>query len=421
MLGFQHGGTQTRAGRNLDFGEVELLVVACLLLHLVVTFQTGLVLGLTGLRRGTHPIELALQALGELGVLGALDLHTLGLGLQVGGVVALVRVQVAAIHFADPFGHIVHEVTIVGDGDDGALVLVQELLQPQDRFGIQMVGGLVEQQQIRSLKQQLAQCHTTALATGAHAHRRIRIRALQRIHGLLELGVEIPTVGGVDVVLQLAHFLHQSVEIGVRIGHLLANLVETRHLFGDRAERHLDVLADGLGVVQRRFLLQNADGETRGQVGFAVGNGVEAGHDLQQRGLTHAVRADDADLRAWQEAQGHVVKNHAVAVSLAGLDHLVNKLSQCCVPSLRNVGIPAFCVCRSTENRTCSPCCGALPARLVADESQVCCELIEAKCFRTVSIRKVPSPIIPYPVYTEWRLLVGGMGAIRRRAIRHVR
>ena len=290
-----------------------------------------------------------------------------------------------------------------------------------------MVGGLVEQQQIRSLKQQLAQCHTTALATGAHAHRRIRIRALQSVHGLLELGVEIPTVGRVDIVLQLAHFFHQRVEIGVRIGHFLANLVETRHLFGDRAECHLDVLADGLGVIQRRFLLQNADGETRGQVGFAVGNGVEAGHNLQQRGLTHAVRADDADLRARQEAQGHIVKNHSVAVSLAGLDHLVNKLSQCCVPSLRNVGIPAFCVCRSMENRTCSPCCGALPARLVVDESQVCCELIEAKCFRTVSIRKVPSPIIPYPVYTAvvGRLcgngsvppyVVGGDGGLLRRS-----
>ena len=244
-----------------------------------------------------------------------------------------------------------------------------------------MVGGLVKQQQIRSLKQQLAQCHTTALAAGADGHRSVRIRALQSVHGLLELGVEIPTVGRVDIVLQLAHFFHQRVEIGVRIGHLLANLVETRHLFCDRAERHLDVLADGFGVVQRRLLLQNADGETRGQVGFAVGNGVEAGHDLQQRGLTHAVRADDADLRARQEAQGHVVKNHAVAVSLAGLDHLVNKLSQCCVPSLRNVGIPAFCVCRSTENRTCSPCCGALPARLVADESQVCCNSSKPSVF----------------------------------------
>ena len=34
---------------------------------------------------------------------------------------------------------------------------------------------------------------------------------------------------------------------------------------------------------------------------------------------------------------------------LQGLTYLNNKFSQCCVPSLRNVGIPAFCVSRSTE------------------------------------------------------------------------
>ena len=349
MLGFQHGGAQTRAGRNLDFGEVELLVATCLLLHLVIAFQTGLVLGLTGLRRGAHPVEFVLQALGELGVLGALNLHTLGLGLQVSGVVTLIRVQVTAIDLADPFGHVVHEVTVVGDGDDGTLVLVQELLQPQDRLGIEVVRGLVEQQQVRSFEQQLAQCHTAAFTTGAYGHRSVRVRALQGVHGLLELGVEIPAVGGVDVVLQLAHLFHQGVEVGIRIGHFLTDLVETGHLFGDFAERHLDVLADGLGLVQRRLLLQDADGESRGQIGFAVGDGVDAGHDLEQRGLAHAVRADDADLGARQEAQGHVIENHAVAVSLAGLDHLINEFSQCCVPSLRNVGIPACCMSKSTE------------------------------------------------------------------------
>ncbi len=71
MLGFQHGGAQTRTGRDLDLGEVELLVVACLILHLVVAFQTCLVLGLTGLGGGAHPVELVLQALGQLGILGA--------------------------------------------------------------------------------------------------------------------------------------------------------------------------------------------------------------------------------------------------------------------------------------------------------------------------------------------------------------
>ena len=39
-------------------------------------------------------------------------------------------------------------------------------------------------------------------------------------------------------------------------------------------------------------------------------------------------------------------------------------------------------------------------------------QLIEAKCFRTVSIRKVPSPIIPYPVYT-----VGVSSAVQARQI----
>ena len=207
-----------------------------------------------------------------------------------------------------------------------------------------MVGRLVEQQQIRSLKQQLAQCHTTAFTTGAYRYRSIRIRALQSIHSLLKLRIKIPTICSVNIVLQLAHLIHQSIEIGIRIGHFLANLVETSHLFSDLTERHLDVLANSLGVIQRRFLLQNADGITRSQRSLAIRHGVESGHDLQQRGLTHAVRANNANLRARQEAQSHVIENHTVAVSLAGLDHLVNEFSQCCVPSLRNVGIPACCM-----------------------------------------------------------------------------
>ena len=93
----------------------------------------------------------------------------------------------AAVDLADPFGHVVHEVTVVGDGDDGALVLVQELLQPQNRLSVEVVGGLVEQQQVGGFKQQLAQCHTATLATRAHGDRGVHVGALQRVHGLFEL------------------------------------------------------------------------------------------------------------------------------------------------------------------------------------------------------------------------------------------
>jgi len=38
------------------------------------------------------------------------------------------------------------------------------LLQPGHAFGVQVVGGLVEQQQIRPLQQHLAQGHAPAFA-----------------------------------------------------------------------------------------------------------------------------------------------------------------------------------------------------------------------------------------------------------------
>jgi hypothetical protein len=216
----------------------------------------------------------------------------------------------------------------VGDGDDGALVLVQELFEPQDRLGIQVVGRLVEQQQVGRFEQQFAQRHATALAARALDDRGIRVGALQRVHRLLKLRVEIPAVGRVDLGLQCAHFLHQRIEVGVRVAHLLADLVEARDLVVDAAEGRLDVLADGFRVIQRRLLLQDADRISGRDVGFAVRHGFEPGHDLEQRRLAHAVGPDYANFGPGQKVQGHVVENHAVAVCLARVDHLKYKFSQ---------------------------------------------------------------------------------------------
>ena len=55
------------------------------------------------------------------------------------------------------------------------------------------------------LQQQLAQRDAALLATGEHRHVGVRRRAAQRVHRLLELGVEVPGVAVVDLLLQLAH------------------------------------------------------------------------------------------------------------------------------------------------------------------------------------------------------------------------
>src|SRR6185312_2711854 len=100
----------------------------------------------------------------------------------------------AAVQLEDPGGHVVQEVPVVGDGDDGAGVLGQVLLQPLHALRVQVVGRLVEQQQVGRLEQQLAQRDPAALTTGELGDVGVRRRAAQRVHGELELRVDVPGV-----------------------------------------------------------------------------------------------------------------------------------------------------------------------------------------------------------------------------------
>ena len=216
---------------------------------------------------GAHPGELVPEPLLQLLVLLALHREPLGLLLQVRRVVALVRVGAAAVEFEDPLGDVVQEVPVVGDGQDRARVGGQVLLEPLHALGVEVVGRLVEQQQVRLGQQQLAQRHPAALTAGQMGHRLVGRRAAQRVHRLLELRVDVPGVGGVELLLQLAHLVHQLV--GVVGGHQLGDLVVPVELALDR-HALLDVLADGLGLVQLRLLLQDADGGAGGQERVAV-------------------------------------------------------------------------------------------------------------------------------------------------------
>ena len=92
----------------------------------------------------------------------------------------------------------------MGHGEDGAGVAGEVALEPLHRLGVEVVGGLVEQQQAGLLEQQLAQCDAAALTTGEVVDEDVRRRAAQRVHGLVEPAVEVPGVGVVELGLQVA-------------------------------------------------------------------------------------------------------------------------------------------------------------------------------------------------------------------------
>lgn len=64
------------------------------------------------------------------------------------GVVDLAGDAVAAAEFEDPACDVIEEIPVVGDGDDGAFVVAQVMFEPRQGFGVEVVGGFVEQENI---------------------------------------------------------------------------------------------------------------------------------------------------------------------------------------------------------------------------------------------------------------------------------
>ena len=216
----------------------------------------------------------------------------------------------------------------MGDRDDGAGVLLEVLLQPRDALGVEVVGGLVEQQQVGRLEQQLAQRDAAALTTGEDRDVGVPGRAAQRVHGLLDAGVELPAVGVLDDLHQLALLGQQRVEVGVGLPHRRADLLEAGQRVAERLDRLLDVAAHVELLVERRLLLQDA---RRCSPGESVASPLEGcsmpAMILRTVDLPAPLGPTHADLRAGQERQGDVVEDHLVAVRLARTDHRVDVLS----------------------------------------------------------------------------------------------
>ncbi len=230
------------------------------------------------------------------------------------------------VELEDPAGDVVEEVAVVGDSEHGSRVAGQMLLEPGDALGVQMVRGLVQQEQAGGFEQELAQRDPAPLTAGQLGHVGVAGRQAQRVHRLVELAVELPGVRRLDPVDEGRLLGEEGVEVRVRRGHLLVDLLITGEDRADLPDAVLDIAADVLRLVQRRFLREHADGETGAQRRVPVARLVKTCHDLEQRRLASTVRADDTDLRAGQEGQADVVKNDFVAVGFAHFAHLEDVL-----------------------------------------------------------------------------------------------
>ena len=211
----------------------------------------------------------------------------------------------------------------MGDDEDRAGIVAQVAFEPVDRLGVEMVGRLVEQQQLGLFEQQPAQRDAAALAARELGHVGVVGRAAERVHRLFDLAVEIPQTLGLDLVLQPRHLVGGLV--GIVHGEFV---VAVEHvLLGLDAEHH--VAAHVERGIERRLLRQIADARAFGDEAFANEFGVDAGHDAHQRRLARAVDAEHADLGFGIEGEIDVLQHLlAAGIGLGQTPHVIDELAR---------------------------------------------------------------------------------------------
>ena len=282
---------------------------------------------MTGFGSHTYPLQLALEGLAAFALLLLLHRQAGGLLLQPGAVVALPGDAFAAVELENPAGHMVEEVAVVGDGDDGAFVLLQVLLEPIDTLGIEVVGGLVEQQDVGLLQEQAAEGHAAALATAEVLHQLVLVGAAEGVHSALELLVEVPGIVSLEEFCKFSLTGDKFVEVGVGFGEGVVHFVVLLEQVNGLLHGLLHHFLDGLGVVELGLLLEVADAVARREDHLALIVFVDTGDNLHQAGLAAAVEADDAYLGSVEEAQVYVFQNLAAGRNeLAHADHREDNL-----------------------------------------------------------------------------------------------
>ena len=271
--------------------------------HLGELLHAGL--RLTGLGRlRLEPIDEALQ-MRPLGIL----LH-LGLGLQhpllgqllgEGGVAAAIDRQLPAIEMQDVIDGLVQQVAVVRDDDRGARIALEIVVEPDRALDVEVVGRLVEQQQVGLREQHRGQRHAHPPAAG-------EVGAGPALRGRIE-AEPVQDRGGAGRRRMRADIDEPRLDLGApkAVGPL-----RFRH-----QARTFDIGGEDDGMQRlgagRRLLRHRADAHALGHRDRARIHRPLAEDRLEQGGLAGPVAADETDAGAIGDREARAVEDQALA------------------------------------------------------------------------------------------------------------
>ena len=223
-----------------------------------------------GPRLAREPVELAAHAVAQRLLVSGLAGQQLVLRLEERAVAAL-HVQETlgerAVQLDHAAGHRLEEVAVVAHRDERLRLARQQVLEPEDSLDVEVVRGLVEEQQLRLADERARDRQPLLPPAGEDASPRRPV------------GEAGPADRDRDAALHLV-------------------LVEAEAVEGMGEDRR-----DGRAFLERGVLRHEPDAKSLARRARAGGRLLEAGEDAQQSRLAGAVRADEADVVALEDAE----------------------------------------------------------------------------------------------------------------------
>ena len=141
-------------------------------------------------------------------------------------VIAFIGPALAHLDFQDAGGDLVQKVAVVRDDHHRRSAVGDKILQPSQRWQIQMVRGLVQQEQILALENRLGEHYATLLAATERIHGLFKLILVesQRLQNTFRAGADAEPIEPLEGLGHILVASHDCIEVNIGLAHPMLQL-----------------------------------------------------------------------------------------------------------------------------------------------------------------------------------------------------
>ena len=207
----------------------------------------------------------------------------------------------------------------MGDQNESILIIQQITFQPFNMLLIQIVGRLIQKQNIRFLQKQLSEQHLRSLSATQIRNITFQsdIQQTQRSGDFLHLRINDIKIMHGKRILNGSQFLHQHVHFFRRSStKRITDLIHPFLHLEKIRERRFQYIPDGHTLRKNRMLIQISNPDIFCPFNFTFIRHQLSGDNIKESRLTFPVCPNQPDMLTLKQPERHIIKNRTISKTM---------------------------------------------------------------------------------------------------------